>query len=273
MNRIVKILFFLISTSLISSCNAENNGRVKVLLSTNYGDITVELYNETPLHRDNFVKLVNEDFFEGVLFHRVIKNFMIQAGDPKSIGAEPGARLGNGGLGYTIEAEFNDAFFHKKGALAAARQGDRSNPEKRSSGSQFYIVQGEIFTTWKMDTLEMKMNSGLLQSIQKDYFSKAQDELKKYRNEGKQEEFNLRVAEIREKSDSAYQVAPKKTIPEERKQIYSTIGGYPSLDGAYTVFGEVVKGLEIIDKIGAVETDKSNRPTTDVIIKKAEIIK
>ncbi len=170
---------------------------------------------------------------------------MIQGGDPDSKNAEAGKRLGNGGPGYKIPAEFNPKLFHKKGALAAAREPDRSNPEKASSGSQFYIVQGEVYSPGYLDTLEMKMNQGLQQQLLKQYFDESKDELMNLRKEGDQETFNIRVSEIREKVDSVFQAADKKTIPAERREAYTTIGGYPSLDGAYTVFGEVVEGLEI----------------------------
>ena len=273
MSHFIKIIICIAASALISCSNAQNSGRTKVLIVTNLGDITIELYDETPKHRDNFIKLVKEGFYEGILFHRVMENFMVQAGDPKSIGAKPGARLGGSGPGYTIEAEFNERFFHKKGALAAARQPDRSNPEKRSSGSQVYVVQGEVFSPGKLDTLEMRMNSGLLQKVQKQCFGKAQAELNKYRQEGKQEEFSIRVAELRAEADSIFQSTPKKSIPVDRRQIYSTLGGYPSLDGEYTVFGEVVDGIETIDAIAAVETDKFNRPIADVVIQKMELVK
>ena len=181
---------------------------------------TLELYDETPLHRDNFVKLAKEGFFDGLLFHRVINNFMIQGGDPNSKGAEAGKRLGSGDPGYEIPAEINPKFYHKKGALAAARQGDRSNPERKSSGSQFYIVQGQQFTAGQLDTMEIQMNQELQQSIMMKYFTGARDELNKYRQDGNQDEFDRRVAEIRALADSAYQAGEKMKIPENRKTDY-----------------------------------------------------
>ncbi len=273
MNKLASILILLISVTIFSCSNAEEKGRKKVLISTNMGDMVVELYDETPLHRDNFIKLANEGFYEGVLFHRVIKGFMIQAGDPNSVNAGPAKRLGSGGPGYTIEAEINKQFFHKKGALSAARQGDQVNPEKRSSGSQFYIVQGAPLTDGAMDTLLMKMNGRLKKSIFQQCISKEQTALNKLRSEGKQAEFNMKAAEIRETADSLFRAAPKKNIPEEHKQVYREIGGYPSLDDNYTVFGEVVEGLDIIDKIAAVETGKFDRPVENMLIKKVEVLK
>jgi cyclophilin family peptidyl-prolyl cis-trans isomerase len=192
---------------------------------------------------------------------------MIQGGDPNSRGAEAGKRLGSGNPGYQIPAEFNSKFYHKKGALAAARQGDRGNPEKKSSGSQFYIIQGGILTPGQLDTMEIKLNYALQQNTMKKYYTEAQPELNKYRQEGNKIEFNKRVAEIRALADSTYKATEKIKIPENQKKDYTTIGGYPSLDGAYTIFGQVSKGLDIIDKIAAIETDKNNRPIKDVIMK------
>lgn len=187
----------------------------KVKLSTNYGDMILILYDKTPKHRDNFIKLVNEGFYNGTLFHRVIKDFMIQGGDPDSKNAQQGQRLGTGGPGYTIEAEFNPGFYHKKGALAAARQGDQMNPEKRSSGSQFYIVQGKKHTAAELNKLAQK---------------------------------------------------PGVFYTTEQINVYQTIGGTPFLDTKYTVFGEVIEGMEVIDKIAAVPTGGGNRPVEDLKI-------
>ena len=186
-----------------------------VKISTQYGDMIIKLYNETPLHRDNFIKLVKDSFYDGTIFHRVIKGFMIQGGDPQSKNAVKGAMYGNGGPGYTIPAEFNNNFIHKKGALAAARMGDGQNPQRRSSGSQFYIVQGKTFTNMEINQMEQR--------------------------------------------------ARMKYTPEQ-KSIYMTIGGTPFLDRQYTVFGEVIMGLEIIDKIAAVKTLPGDRPVEDVKI-------
>lgn len=196
---------------ILSSCG--NKDRI-VLISTNFGDMKVKLYKETPLHRDNFVKLAKEGFYDGTIFHRVIKNFMIQGGDPNSKDAKPGARLGTGGPGYTVDAEFVfPEFFHKKGALSAARQGDGVNPKKASSGSQFYIVQGKPVSEKELKQLEGKL---------------------------------------------------KVVFTDEQKKVYSEVGGTPFLDNNYTVFGEVIEGLEVIDKIAAVSTQRGDRPVEDV---------
>lgn len=202
--------------------------RVKVRLSTSAGDIVVELYNETPKHRDNFVKLVKEGFYNGLLFHRVIENFMIQGGDPDSRDAAPKKRLGEGGPGYTIPAEIDyPQHWHKRGALAAAREGDDVNPERSSSGSQFYIVWGKV------------------------------------QSEGAMEAMRQRMYEV---TDGEFE------LPDEIMESYETNGGTPHLDGEYTVFGEVVEGLDIVKAIQRARTDKYDRPVKDVKILKAEIL-
>jgi len=194
--------------------------KARVKLSTEMGDMIVLLYDETPQHRDNFLKLVDQKFYDGTLFHRVIAGFMVQGGDPDSKGAAPGAALGMGGPGYTIPAEFNTALYHRKGALAAARQGDQVNPEKRSSGSQFYIAQGQKTDTTMLAQLERQ---------------------KKFAN-------------------------PAFSYNDEQKKVYAELGGTPHLDGDYTVFGEVVEGLDVLDKIAAVQTDPRNRPLQNITI-------
>lgn len=236
----------------------------KVLIKTSLGDIVVRLYDETPLHRDNFLKLASEGYYDGTLFHRVIKNFMIQGGDPDSKGASANAHLGAGGPDYTIPAEFNTNLIHKKGALAAARQGDEVNPEKRSSGSQFYIVTGEVYSAGKLTQMEKQMEQQQLQGI----FNQLVVE-----NRGK-------ILEMRKNRDNAGLMAlqedlQKQTMAKakelgapkyssEQREIYTTIGGTPFLDQNYTVFGEVVEGLEVVDKIQNVKTQPGDRPSEDV---------
>lgn len=193
---------------------AEEERLIKI--ETTMGNMVIKLYNETPIHRDNMLKLIQEGFFDNQLFHRVIKDFMVQGGDPQSVGAARGQRLGQGGPGYTIPAEFNPEFFHKKGALAAARQGDQVNPQKASSGSQFYLVQGKVLTPEQMN-----------------YFAQS--------------------------SGTAYS--------EEAIKAYTTVGGTPHLDGSYTVFGEIVEGLDVLDYITATQTDGNDRPIQDIVYK------
>ena len=225
--KIPFLLFFLLFSlfSFAQSGVKQSSSTEKVFyvkIETSYGDMVVKLYNETPLHRDNFMKLVKEGTYDGLLFHRVINQFMIQGGDPKSRTAKPGQMLGDGELGYTIPAEFVPGLFHKKGALAAARQGDEVNPKKASSSCQFYIVQG---TTWDANRLKM----------------------------------------VEQRMGKSY-------TPEEA-EVYATLGGTPFLDGDYTVFGEVVEGMEVIDKIAAVPCGPMDRPVEDVKMKMSIIEK
>ena len=222
-----KLFTLFLSLCFIASFAAKPKNQY-VKISTNKGEVVIKLYNETPLHRDNFLKLTKEKYFDGTLFHRVIKAFMIQGGDPNSRDAKPEESLGNGGPKYTIPAEFNDNLFHKKGVLAAAREGDSSNPLKASSGSQFYIVQGKIWNDLTLNAVETNRM--------------------------------------------------KFKIPEWQRQIYKTIGGTPHLDRNYTVFGEVVSGLEMVDNIAAEPTGKGDRPKEDVkmtisVLKKKEVRK
>jgi peptidylprolyl isomerase len=241
-------------------------------ITTEYGVIKIKLYNETPLHRDNFIKLAKEGFYDGTLFHRVIKDFMIQGGDPQSKGAEAGAMLGNGGPGYTIPAEFVSGLYHKKGALAAAREGDQVNPLKKSSGSQFYIVHGKIFSPEEMKMMDERMNQQQKFTFLREYLAKPENESIKKQVEELQraqntEGINKIIAEIESKEKEAIAKSMKPMFSEEQKKIYTTLGGSPHLDGAYTVFGEVIEGLDVIDKIAAVETDKNNRPAKDVAMR------
>lgn len=265
MKRIYCILVIILVTLSISCTNAGKpaNGTV-IVISTEMGNIKLRLYDETPQHRDNIIRLVQENFYDSLLFHRVIRNFMIQGGDPESRNAEPGARLGSGGPGYTVPAEIREGLYHKKGALAAARLGDQANPEKNSSGSQFYIVQGKVWRPGELDTMELQRNAGLQQAIFRKNFDAAQAELNQFRQNNDSIGFSIRIAGLREEADSIFQAAPKFRLTPEQREIYTTIGGYPSLDGGYTVFGEVIEGLEVIDRIAAVQTDPANRPLKDV---------
>ncbi len=265
MKTLLSILWISVMAVFFSAASGQE--RTRVLITTPYGDMTVELYNETPLHRDNFLRLAKEGFYDGLLFHRVINHFMIQGGDPDSRGAARGQRLGGGGPGYQIPAEIHPELYHKKGALAAARQGDQTNPEKKSSGSQFYIIHGTVYRPGQIDTMEMKTNTALLQTITRSYFNQAQDELQKFRDANDEQGFMKRVEALRTLADSTLRASGKWTIPENRRKEYTTLGGYPSLDGSYTVFGQVVEGLEVIEKIAAVKTDRYDRPVEDVVMK------
>lgn len=236
----------------------------KVLIKTTLGDITVRLYDETPLHRDNFLKLAREGYYDGTLFHRVIKNFMVQGGDPDSRGASPTAHLGAGGPDYTIPAEFNKSLIHKKGALAAARQGDEVNPEKRSSGSQFYIVTGEIYSAGKLTQLERQMAQQQLQNIFNDLVVENRNRIIQLRKNRDNAGLMALQEELQNKTYAlAKEQGEPKYTPEQR-EVYTSIGGTPFLDQNYTVFGEVEEGLDVVDKIQLVQTQPGDRPVDDI---------
>ncbi len=234
-----------------------------VTFHTTAGDIAVKLYNETPRHRDNFVKFAKEGYFNGVLFHRVIQNFMIQSGDPDSKNAPKGKLLGNGGPGYTIPAEIHKDLFHKKGALAAARMGDRTNPERASSGSQFYIVQGKTFTDAELDQIEKRINQTNRNNIYYYYQKKVAAEMEKSSKPVNRQQIN-QEAMIRA-TDSLDKYIPFR-FSDTQRNVYKTTGGAPHLDGGYTVFGEVVSSMDIVDKIASAATDKNDRPLEDIKI-------
>lgn len=225
MKNFLYLLLLLFSVS----CGAQGDVKdVKVRMHTTAGVMELRLYDETPKHRDNFIRLVNEHCYDSLLFHRVIKDFMVQGGDPSSRNAVPGTLLGEGDLGYKVDAEFMpEKYFHRRGVLAAAREGDDVNPEKASSASQFYIVWGKVYTP---------------------------DELERFK------EFYKRRTGI------------DLNITPEQEAAYTTVGGTPHLDGSYTVFGEVINGLDVVDKIQNVPCDRNNRPFEDVRIIKVEII-
>lgn len=238
---------------------------VIVKISTPKGDIRVRLYDETPQHRDNFVKLVNEGFYNGTLFHRVIKGFMIQGGDPDSIGAPAGKMLGTGGPGYNVPAEIvYPQLFHKRGALAAARQSDEVNPERESSGSQFYLVYGKVYTPQELKQMEKQMSMQQEQAI----FNKLVQqnraqilELRKARNQaGLQELQDQLIAETKKQMKEL--PAPKFT--PEQQEAYTTVGGTPFLDNQYTVFGEVESGMEVVAEIQQCATLSADRPKEDI---------
>jgi len=225
------------------------------------GDIVVRLYDETPLHRDNFVKLVKEGYYDGTLFHRVIKDFMVQGGDPDSKGAPAGKMLGMGGPGYTVEAEIKDTLFHKRGALAAARQGDQVNPERRSSGSQFYIVWGQVYNEGQLrqfsKQLRMQRVQGAFNALAAEHRSEIIQMRKDRNRAGLQELQDRLVAEAEKCVGSA-------GLSDEQIQVYSTIGGTPHLDGQYTVFGEVEEGLDVVEMIQGTATGRGDRPVDDI---------
>lgn len=227
MNRKI-FLSCLLLLALLGAASASAQSH-EVLLQTTEGDIRIALYDDTPIHRDNFLKMVGEQFYDSLLFHRVIKGFMIQAGDPQSRHAEPGATLGEGDVDYTLQPEFLvPKHYHRRGAVAMAREGDKANPERRSSGCQFYIVWGKTYSSKELETIQQK---------------------------------------VQDATDG------KTTITSEMFWDYRKTGGSPHLDGQYTVFGEVVEGLDVVDRIQRVYTDDYDRPVEDVRILKAVVLK
>lgn len=250
------------------SCGvSEKNKETIVQIETEFGNIKIKLYNETPLHRDNFIKLIKDGVYSDLLFHRVIQGFMIQGGDPDSKNAEPGKQLGSGDLGYTIPAEINPKFFHRRGVLAAARQGDDINPEKRSSASQFYILQGKVFTPQELDTMQMKMEESRKMNMLQAKIKSVEPELNKLGAEGKQDELMARYNAIKEEVVAEAAKLPPIKFSEEQRKAYTTVGGYPSLDNNYTVFGEVIEGMGVVDNIAKQPTDKFDRPQKDIKFK------
>lgn len=241
-------------------------GDVLVEIKTTEGDLTVRLFGDTPRHRDNFVKLAKEGYYNGVLFHRVINEFMVQTGDPDSKTAPAGKMLGSGGPGYDIEAEIvYPAHFHKRGALAAARQGDQVNPERRSSGSQFYIVTGKAYNDSTLNQMERQLQMMQKQNIFNDLAREHRDSIMTLRRNRDQAGLQALQDELVAITEKKAAEAPARLTAEQR-EAYTTTGGTPHLDNQYTVFGEVVDGMDVIDKIEKVETDSHDRPLKDVKI-------
>lgn len=273
------ILLLTLVASCIMACTGnqqkkthmEKDNATLVRLETTLGNITVKLYNETPGHRDNFIKLVKEGAYDSTLFHRVIRSFMVQAGDPESKHASDTATLGNGDVGYTLPAEFNPTLFHKKGALAAARQGDDVNPEKASSGCQFYIVTGKKFSQAQLINMENQINEARLDTVFNILARKHMKEIFKMRKAGDNEGLLELQDSLEAQARAEVAKEPRFKFSKQQIDAYTTLGGAPHLDGNYTVFGEVVDGMDIVDKIESVKTNRADRPVTDVRILKAVI--
>ena len=269
MNISFKKLILLPVLLLVISCNAPGgNENTIISIKTTLGDIKIKLYDETPLHHDNFIKLLNTGFYEGVSFHRIIKDFMIQAGDPATKSG-PVTNLPDSLNTYTIPAEFTMQYFHKKGALAAAREGNDVNPEMRSSGTQFYIVQGVKYNDEDLALTEQRINSNIKQSVFNKIIRETADSV---RSSGK----TIPDGEIQEiASFKMFQFLTNNKefkISEEQRNVYKSIGGVPRLDGTYTVFGEVMEGLDVVDRIASVSTDSNDKPVNDIKIIKIKIV-
>ena len=246
----------------------------RVLMHTNKGDIKLKLYNDTPLHRDNFIKLVKEGQYNGLLFHRVIKDFMIQGGDVTSKDAPMNKQLGAGDLGYTVPAEFRyPKYFHKKGALAAPRQPDDVNPQKKSDMSQFYIVQGKVYTSGELDTLEMIANQDIKEKAMQKFFYPVRAELRMQKTSNKRE-YQKRLRKINAQVDSMVRATPGHLLfTKEQRKAYTTEGGCHHLDGNYTVYGELIDGFDVLDAIAGQPRDEYDRPKKDIRIIKVTVEK
>lgn len=255
----------------IETNNIEKMVEPEVEIKTTLGDIVVKLYNDTPLHRDNFLKLVKDGYYEGVLFHRVIDNFMVQAGDPDSKSAEAGKMLGSGDPGYTIQAEIDyPRHFHKYGALAAARTGDAVNPERRSSGSQFFIVTGQKYSAPQIERMMQQNVMPQRQALFNQLANENIDTIRAMQAAGDNEGLNRLQAELIERIEKEI---PASAPSDEIVNAYTSVGGTPHLDGQYTVFGEVVSGMDVVEKIQKVETDRNDRPVEDVKILSVKVLK
>jgi peptidylprolyl isomerase len=270
MNYKIKIPVFILILAGLLSCKAPSgNENTIILMKTNMGDIKLKLYDGTPIHRDNFVRLVKSGFYEGISFHRIIKDFMIQAGDPETKTGSSAA-LPDSLKTYTIPAEFNSQYFHKKGALAAAREGDDVNPQKRSSGTQFYIVQGVKYSDEELNQAEQRVNGSIKQSRFNTYIKETGDSLRQAGNPVNEAEIQQLASVKMFQFLSGYK---DLKFPEEVRNIYKSLGGTPRLDGSYTVFGEVTEGIDIVDKIAGVQTGPGDKPVNDVKILKMKIVK
>lgn len=278
-----KLLAIILMASTINSCGLNNSqsaqaqpaqDETKILIKTTAGDITIKLYNETPLHRDNFIKLVQEQYYDSTLFHRVIRDFMIQAGDPESKNAAKFAQLGAGGPGYTIPAEFvYPKYFHKRGALSAARQADQVNPERNSSGSQFYIVTGKSYTKYQLQDLEEQLSQQQSQTVFNLLCGQNRDAIMELQMSNDQDSLMRLQDELIAKTQQIVKEQGPFKFSKEQVDAYLTDGGAPFLDNQYTVFGEVIDGMKVVDKIERANTDMNDRPTKDISILSMEIIK
>lgn len=278
MNSLIKIsilsflmLSFLSCAEQEKPLSPQKENRKKIEMKTNYGTMVIELYNETPLHRDNFINLANNKAYDSLLFHRVINKFMIQAGDPDSRNAKINDTLGNGDAPYMVKAEFNSGLFHKKGALAAARD---NNPEKASSAMQFYIVQGSICNDSILDSSEKYTNKNKARDFYKNVIEKKPllDSIQNAMDSRNFEHYNVLMDSVLNLALTEENYKPY-VMPKEHREVYKSIGGYPKLDQNYTVFGEVTQGLEILDSIARVKTDDFDRPLNNVRIQTIKILK
>jgi len=254
-------------TVVLINCGAQKEKDEDVVtIKTSYGDIAMVLYNETPKHKENFLKLVDKKFYDSTLFHRVIQGFMIQGGDPDSKKAAANQPLGQGGPGYTIPAEIDTNFYHVRGALAAARLGDQQNPKKESSGSQFYIVQGITLPEKELRVNQQNLQQGLTFMYSGGKYQPMFDSLEMVRQTGDPQKFQDAVLATIPRVEKETGLKVRVYLSEQKLKDYTTVGGAPFLDGSYTIFGHVISGMDVVDKISAVEKGYADRPVQDVRI-------
>lgn len=264
--KIRLLLYLMASFVFMASCSKGGFEKVShVVISTPYGDMKVLLYDDTPIHKENFLRLVSEGKYDSLLFHRVIRDFMIQGGDPNSLNAGRDVELGGGEYGSPIDAEISyPKHIHKRGALAAARKPDSVNPDKKSSGSQFYIVHGEPYTPSMLDEVEAKKNTKIKNEIFYRIKAHYEDSLLYYQQNGMAEDLMRLQLHVMQKVNEIAEEEGLFVFPDDVRETYMTIGGTPHLDGEYTVFGEVVEGFDVLDSIAEVAVDMRNRPSTDI---------
>lgn len=263
-----KLLIFSLLFTFFVSCSKESDSSKTddiAIITTEFGELHVRLYDETPIHKENFLKLAREGFYDSTTFHRVIEGFMIQGGDPNSKDANP-MNDGQGGPGYTIDAEFNDRFIHKKGAIAAARLGDQANPEKKSSGSQFYVVHGQPVPSIQLDQMQTQRNEFTRQDMIRQYVQSPEnaellEKLQSFYSQGNQDSVAAIIERVEPIATEGY---VPFTYSEADRAVYAEQGGAPFLDGNYTVFGEIIRGLDIVDSIAVQETGPADRPAEDI---------
>jgi peptidyl-prolyl cis-trans isomerase B (cyclophilin B) len=263
MNKHLFSLFICLHFSIVCFSQNKNKDYI-VTIKTSYGDMVAILYDETPKHKANFIKLAKEHYYDSLLFHRIIQGFMIQGGDPDSKKAPPSQRLGMGGPSYTIDAEINPTFFHEKGSLSAARMGDAQNPSRASSGSQFYVVQGKKIPEAEIIVDREKLNTGMMTFFQDPVNKSLQDSLSQVYYSGDGEAYQKKLLSIIPRIEKSTGMKVTKEVSPEKIKAYTTTGGTPHLDGNYTVFGKVIKGLEVIDAIASQPKDQADRPLNDI---------
>ncbi len=253
----------LIATFTSISINAQTH---HVLIHTNMGDMKAVLFDDTPKHRDEFLRLVRAKHFDGTLFYRCVKNFVIQGGSSDSRNAKPGQHIGYGNDAVNIDSEFTKKHFHQFGALCAPRQPDKINMLKFSDISQFYIVRGRTYPDSILTKMELVVNVPIKNKLRATYYLPHKEELLKLKSEKRAKEYNALVTEIKERIEYEYRISDYKEFTSEQREAYTTRGGTPELDGEYTVFGQVTDGFDVIKKINNLKVDKNDRPLTDVKI-------